>query len=138
MPVMFTRPPVRVKLPKVGVAMLPPRFNVPADTLKLPLLVPLVPERFKMPPLAWIKPLAPLFQVAVPELLSVNVPALALKVPLLVNEEPTAFRLMVVVPAVVLAKTPLLMTTAALESLRPLTPFCVKPAPKVKVWPTTP
>ena len=113
-PVMLIRPPVRVKLPKVGVAMLPPRFSVPAETLKLPLLVPLVPVRLKIPPLAWIRPLALLTQVALPVLVRVSVPALAPRVPLLVNEEPVPLSWMVVVPLAVLAKMPSLMTVAAL------------------------
>ena len=44
-PVMLTSPPVRVKVPSVGVEMLPPRLSTPLEIDSVPVLVPLAPVR---------------------------------------------------------------------------------------------
>lgn len=74
-PVMFTKPPVRVKEPKVGVDTLPPRFSVPLDTFSVPVFTPVVPPKVKMPPEAIKAPL--LFQLVAARF---TLPADALKV----------------------------------------------------------
>ena len=63
-------PPRAICLPLIS--MLPPR---PMSLLvsSVPVLVPLVPVRLKIPPLAWIRPLALLVQVDAPVLESVSV-----------------------------------------------------------------
>ena len=105
-PVIFTRPPVRVKEPKVGVDTLPPRFSVPLDTFSVPVFTPVVPPKVKMPPEAIMAP--PLFQLVAAKL---TVPADAL------NVEPDTLLnvvgLMVkVCPVVFELMTPALITVA--------------------------
>ena len=110
MPVMLTRPPVRVKLPSTGVPRLPPRFSVPAERLKAPVLLALVPERFMMPPLTSSVPAllqAVEFSVVVPAAVASTPPAALLKLVTWMVE---------VVEAVLWRRVPRFTTLAALLS----------------------
>ena len=109
-PVMLTKPPVRVKLPSTGVLKLPPKLSTPPERLKPPVLVPLVPDRFKMPP----------DTLSVPALLQLV--ELCVVVPAEVDIVPLAelVKLVTVMVEVVAAKlwlmVPLLITVATLLS----------------------
>ena len=109
-PVMLTRPPVRVKLPSTGVLRLPPRFSVPAERLKAPVLLALVPDRFMMPPLTSSVPAllqAVEFSVVVPAVVASTPPAALLKL---------ATWMVEVVDAVLWRSVPRFTTEAALLS----------------------
>ena len=109
-PVMLTSPPLRVKLPSTGVVRLPPRFRVPPDRVKPPVLDALVPERFMTP--------AETFRV--PALLQVV--EFSVVVPLVVASTPPAALLKLVtwmvevVEAVLWRSVPKFTTLAALLS----------------------